>query len=49
MGRETQGRLLKKHQYVVGRAAMPAGEGGCPVAWETTAREGGGGGTGVGP
>ena len=42
MGRETQGRLLRKHQYVVGRATVPAGEGGM-------GDHGSGGGTGVGP
>ena len=28
MGRATQWSFIEKHQYVVGRAAMPAGEGG---------------------
>ena len=34
--------FIEKHQYVVGRAAMPAGEGGM-------GDHGSGGGTGVGP
>ena len=46
MGRATQWSFIEKHQYVVERAAMPAGEGGMG---DHGSGGGGGGGTGVGP